>query len=745
MAVDRPSPSTDNNFKDPESARERSFAPDQELIDQQLKYLKDEVLPFYPFLLTIPSDVPFRVGNHFINNWAVGDDGPFTLEEQQLQYMTFLTHHEGDSLLVAVGDWSDGTGSIMPDQRSRPQSVASTPSSGPTKKKISLTDYKNKWKNGASASPVAQEARSQSASASHALDDKPRASKLDIPRQNTHKPPNSTTTLPKSSSRPAFEKAGRKRPPDFEWEHSKSNDGKPSGICSPKKPRLSPDRSVDDRPNRPKSNGLPDLLSPTLPPTSDSLGLPQLLSPTLPPSIEKELASIHDESLAYGAPRKGSPTNFDKFTEDAARMSSNLNALPLDSARSPSLQRIQSRSPAAAPSKRQLIIKLRYGRANKKRVEALLKFSGKKKTGTSCSFIRKEGHHVSKTPLSEDVAEMSHRSEKKAKHVPSDPVLEKPQTPISMPRQQGKHKVTPIKEPKITSSRQMESINSEGKTPLTQGAKYPAGDSARRLSSPQTNSQPNRSRSYERRAWKEEYQKYGNLGRELKHAVERHTAKDSATAADKKVAAATALEAILCFILAFVADDQSKALARQIGDSSAWVSILAYWNVVKKISAPYPQLHSLCSILGAVSYDAIHALDLDRLAVSPLPGEHTSASTAGDASFTSEENNKNLKEFLELKTRLPKNYKESQRLWAEGMGGLSEDVLEREFPETWQSRSRRYSERGKQPLTPGDYSGGFFLPLGRTDTPLQIVRFGWSVLNEWCAKEGLNWRGRLDF
>ncbi|ODM23598.1 hypothetical protein SI65_01187 [Aspergillus cristatus] len=745
MAVDRPSPSTDNNFKDPESARERSFAPDQESIDQQLKYLKDEVLPFYPFLLTIPSDVPFRVGNHFINNWAVGDDGPFTLEEQQLQYMTFLTHHEGDSLLVAVGDWSDGTGSIMPDQRSRPQSVASTPSSGPAKKKISLTDYKNKWKSGASASPVAQEARSQSASASHALDDKPRASKPDIPRQSTHKPPNSTTTLPKSSSRSAFENTGRKRPPDFEREHSKSNDGKPSGICSPKKPRLSPDRSVDDRPNRPKSNGLPDLLSPTLPPTSDSPGLPQLLSPTLPPSIEKELASIHDGSLAYGAPRKGSPTNLDKFTEDAARMSSNRNALSLDSARSPSLQRIQSRSPAAAPIKRQLIIKLRYGRANKKRVEALLKFSGKKKTGTSCSSIKKEDHHVSKTPLSDNVAEMSHRSEKKAKHVPSDPVLEKPQTPISIPRQQGKHKVTPIKEPKITSSRQMESINNEGKTPLTQGAKYPAGDSARRLSSPQTNSQPNRSRSYERRAWKEEYQKYGNLGRELKHAVERHTAKDSATAADKKVAAATALEAILCFILAFVADDQSKALARQIGDSSAWVSILAYWNVVKKISAPYPQLHSLCSILGAVSYDAIHALDLDRLAVSPLPGEHTSASTAGDGSFISEESKKNLKELLELKTRLPKNYKESQRLWAEGMGGLSEDVLEREFPETWQSRSRRYSERGKQPLTPGDYSGGFFLPLGRTDTPLQIVRFGWSILNEWCAKEGLHWRGRLDF
>lgn len=736
MAVDRPSPSTDNNFKNPKSARERSFASDQESIDQQLKRLKDEVLPFYPFLLTIPTDVPFRLGNHFINNWAVGDDGPFTLEEQQLQYMTFLTHHEGDSLLVAVGDWSDGTGSIMPDQRSRPQSAASTPSSGPAKKKISLTDYKNKWKSGASAPPVTQEAISQSASTSHALDDKPRASKPGPPRQSTHKPPNSTTTLSKSSSRPAFENTSRKRPPDFERKHSKSNDGRPSGICSPKKPRLSPDRSVDDRPNRSKSNGLPDLLSPTLPPTSDSPGLPQLLSPTLPPSIEKELASMHDESLTHGASQKGSLPNFDKLTEDAAKVSSNLNVLPLDSARSPSLQRVQSRSPAAAPIKRQLIVKLRYGRANKKRVEALLKFSGKKKTAASCSPIKKEDHNVSKVPLSDDVAVMSHRPEKKAKHVPSDSVLEKPQTPMSIPRQQGKHKATPIKEPKITSSRQTENTNSEGKTPLTQGAKYPAVDSTARLSPLQTNNQPSRSRSYERRAWKEEYQKYGNLGRELKHAVERHTAKDSPTAVDKKVAAATALEAILCFILAFVADDQSKALARQIGDSSAWVSILAYWNVVKKISAPYPQLHSLCSILGAVSYDAIHALDLDRLAVSPLPGEHTPA--------PSEESKKNLKELLELKTRLPKNHKESRRLWAEGMGGLSEDVLEREFPETWQNRSRRYSERGKQPLTPGDYSGGFFLPLGRTDTPLQIVRFGWSILNEWCAKEGLHWRGRLD-
>lgn len=468
MAVDRPSSSTNNNLKNPKSARERPFAPNQEPIDKQLKHLKDEVLPLYPFLLTIPTDVPFRLGNHFVNNWAVGDDGPFTLEEQQLQYMTFLTHHEGDSLLVAVGDWSDGTGSIMPDQHSRPQSAASAPSSGPVKKKISLTDYKNKWKSGASASPITQDATSQSASTSHALDDKPRAPKPDPPRQSTHKPTNSTTTLSKVSPRPALDNTGRKRPPNSEREHLKSNDGKPSEMRSPKKPRLSPNRSVDDRSSHSKTNGLPVLLSPTLPPTSDNPGLPQLLSPTLPPSIEKELASIHNESLAHGTSQKGSPSNSDELTEDAARLASNFDALPLDSTRSPSFQRGQSRSPVAVPIKRKLIVKLRYGRANRKRVEALLKFSGKKKTAASCSPVKKEDHGVSKVPLFDE----SHLPEKKAKHALSDSVPEKPQTPMSIPRQQGKHKqVTPMKDPQITSSRQMECSDTEGKMPITQSTK----------------------------------------------------------------------------------------------------------------------------------------------------------------------------------------------------------------------------------------------------------------------------------
>ncbi|GAB1211080.1 hypothetical protein ATERTT37_000192 [Aspergillus terreus] len=281
--------------------------------------------------------------------------------------------------------------------------------------------------------------------------------------------------------------------------------------------------------------------------------------------------------------------------------------------------------------------------------------------------------------------------------------------------------------------------------PVKPNSRHSSGDSttAARQSPLPPNNQPS-ARSGERRAWKDEYQKYGNLGRELKHAAERHTARDNVSTADEKLAAATAIEAILCFILAFAADDKSKEVARQTGDSSSWLSILAYWRVVKKNSAPFPRLYSLCLILGAVSYETIHTLDLERLAVIPLPGEQTSPPTPGsDGNSASSESRRNRKDLADLKKRLPECYKESQRLWLEGSRGLNEDVLEREFPRTWSRRSKNFSDQGKQPLKAGDYSGDYFLPLGRTTSPVETVRFGYTMLKEWCANEGVDWRGRL--
>lgn len=774
MSVDRPSPSTDDHDKDPKPTRERAFAADQSSIDQRLKHLKEEVLPFYPFLLTVPTDVPFRLGGHFVNNWAVGNEGPFALEEHQLQYMTFLTHHEGDSLLVAVGDWSDGAGSIMSDQRPGLQNPIDTQSNGATKKKISLNDYKNKWKGGASTSPVSQKTTTQSTPATRLPDDKQQTPKASPSQPSSQKTTNNTATNSKSPPQDTSESAtGRKRLPGSESEHVKTNNKEQHPERrSAKKPRIFPDQTDDKETDPAEANGLPVLLSPTLPslpPNSDNSNLPQLLSPTLPPSIEKELAEPTPQTLS----RKGAVSTIEGLAEDRTRVaSSNLDAPRSGFARSPSAQ---SRSPEplidrsnALPqaanksfqsdvgsrqkssihtgSNRKLVVKLKYGKANKKRVDALLKFSGKKKTTTS----------LPKSQVHEDSLPASHRSEKKPKQTSNDEptglpgerskerkptASEKPQTPLHIPLQQGKSKqITPAKDLKNTTSRQFELTDSDEKTSVNHGTKHHTGYSNTKLSPPQPSGQQGRARNSERRAWKEDYQKYGNLGRELKHAADRQTAKDDVTNSDEKIAAATALEAILCFILAFVADDRSKALARQVGDSSAWISILAYWRVVKKNSASHPQLYNLCLILGAVSYDAIHALDLGRLAVSSFPGEHA----ANEGGQSSEESKRNRKELYELKTRLPECYKESQKLWTEGIKGLSEDFLDREFPITWRNRSRRYTERGKPPSKAGDYSGGYFLPLGKTDTPVEVVRFGWSFLKEWCSKEGLNWHGRLN-
>ncbi|PYI04282.1 hypothetical protein BO78DRAFT_450092 [Aspergillus sclerotiicarbonarius CBS 121057] len=769
MSGDQPSRSADDEINHPKFTNEQKYNSEQNSIDQRLKRLREEVLPFYPFLLTVPTDVPFRLGSRFVNNWAVGNDGPFTPEEQQLQYMTFLTHHEGDSLLVAVGDWSDTTGNVMSDQRSGAQSAASTPSSNSVKKKISLNDYRNRRKSGASASPVGHEVANQSASVLHTPDVNQRVAKASLTGNDLQRP------VEKPHS-------GQLRAPLRSQQKS---------AIPPKKPRTSPDPAKADRL---KGNGLPALLSPTLPPTSSSPRLPRLLSPTLPPDIEKELARFGEGFLGLSSSQPGGVSNlesaaisashskqshhgYDKRPPSSADIStidaSLTTKAELQTHTGHTTQRPIGSPPAQqAVSARSQLVKLRYGRSNRKRIEALLKFSGKRKSAPPSSPMKNaldiESSHASKgrqaaakaPPSDRQDHSKSQRLEWKGKHMPTTSTLrehskapEKPQTSVpsvpnpivKQPDRPKPSSLTPVKDLKSSTSRLDPSSSNDGRPSSHPAAKRPGNSTTpSKYSSPPSNNMA--SRHCDRRAWKDENQKYANLGRELKHAAERHTAKDYVTAVDEKLAAATAIEAILCFILAFVADDQFKALSRQAADSSSWLSILAYWRVVRKNSALYPRLYSLCLILGAISYDAIHALDLERLAATPLPGENTPVPTPGSdgTTATSEEYKKNRRELLELKNRLPECYKESQRLWLEGSRGLSEDVLAREFPNTWSKRSKNFSELGKHRLKAGEYSGEFFLPVGRTNAPLEIIRFSHAFLSEWCMKEGVRWTSRLE-
>ena len=752
MSVNDQPPSADTSI----SHASQPFSSDLEALDHRLKRLSEEVLPLHPYLLTLPTNEPFRLGSRSAaNNWAIGHDRPFNPEEQQLQYMTFLTHHDTDSLLVAVGDWSDETGRMMADRPTGP-STAETPKETVAKKKISLKDYKSQKGSGPGISPAGHD---------HPSREEPDPAKRADTQAPKPDPTKSKTQLsqntPKTQPQPSSERGPKKRPSTSELEPPNLSATKGPDMHSPKKPRLSPEKDARDEhaPAKSHSPRLPALLSPTLPPTSGPR-LPRLLSPTLPPDIEKELSRLGDRSPTHASPSRDTITSKSRrYDPISSRTPNSTNG---GSSSSLPSRRVGTVSKEAHRPK--LLVRLRYGKSNRKRVEALLKFSGKSKARrpdsppaqdtdlddifqvetkreTSGSTRGNGLLERTKSKAKPDAEETSGRSRE------SKSSGEKASTPASQPSvPHNKAKavsLTPVKDSKSLVARRHDAGDSDGKTPVNQTNKRAPIDPVAKGSPSQADA---RSRSNpERRAWRDDFSRFSSTGRELKHAAERFTSKTGATAADEKLGAVTAIEAVMSFILAFVADDQSKALVRQLGDSTSWLSILPYWRAVKKRSVSYAPLHNLCQFLGAVSYDAIHSLDLERLSVSPLPGEHTPVPTPGSDGNTvlSDENKKSRKDFLELKTRLPECYKESQKLWLEGSRGLSEDVLGREFPTTWAGRSHNHTERGKSPLKAGDYTGDYFLPLGGTTPPIEVVRFGCSLLKEWCAQEGVDWTGQL--
>ncbi|KAJ5272865.1 hypothetical protein N7478_007990 [Penicillium angulare] len=735
---------------------------DLQTLDSRLKSLSKDVLPGHPYLLTLPTQSPYRLVRRSASNWAIGHDRPFKPEEQELQYMTFLTHHNTDSLLKAVGDWSDEKGNMMTDRSTAP-TKNELPKETVAKKKISLNDYKNQKNRG--TSPNLHDQKDREARKPATREEPQQKTKHGVKKSDKTEP---SHPPPKLQSHLSLDKGPKKRPSTSELDFGHPSTNRNQDMHSSKKRRLSQERDLrqEPTPNNSNSPRLPVLLSPTLPPTGPGPKLPRLLSPTLPPDIEKELAKLGDRSPTRQSP-KGDALPSRQKREEAAqtRTPSSINSSTNSSLPG---SRLAVSSKDANP---ELLVRLRYGKGNKRRVEALLKFTGKKKPNRPDSPPSNDTDHddsksaglkrgeLASSRASEPSERLKAKSNtheeglsssingrsKEAKGSSEKPHSQVPHPPRSHQPVNDKAKpvsLTPVKDPKASISRRNDLGEGEGRTPVNPANKRPPGDQGVKGSP----SQPDgRSRNDQRRVWRDEFQKFSNIGRELKHAAVRYNAKTDSSTSDEKLAAVTAIEAIMCFILAFVADDHCKLITRQVGDSSTWQSILAYWRVVRKNSVSYPALHGLCLFLGAVSYEAIHSLDLERLAVSPLPGEHTPVPTPGSDgnAVPSDENRKNRKEFLELKNRLPECWKESQKLWLEGSRCLSEDVLSREFPTTWTSRSHNHGDRGKATLKPGDYAGDYFLPLGGATPPIEVVRFGWSLLQEWCAQEKVEWSARL--
>ncbi|KAG5209998.1 hypothetical protein GY631_5249 [Trichophyton interdigitale] len=881
----QPRPHADNRPSKPSlvSSGKRSYSTYLSDVDRKFKQLSRDVLPAHPYILSVPTEKPYRLGSRFVSNWAVGENTLFSPEEEQLQYMTFLPHQGEDTLLVSVGGWSDDKGNIVPEEDQRPPSSSAVSMAAPLtsasqqdalvkrKKKITLSDYKKKALETppppppppplplpptpplpGAADPSTNGANGANGNRPGSVDSdktlrRPQSNSSKPEARQNHHQHSSQATAPATSSTSApdtrtgsrshdTKQNGRDSPSllpastgrvDKNTKLPPSKSGLPKDSPPRKKPRLSTQPEEREKEKTPtKKTGrahqmVPELLSPTLPFDNESfsLSLPPLLSPTLPPDIEEELARLPDDGLEKTSrshsssissisnkviPSKPKPgANSSSSTKQSQQSSRAAEKKPASistsSAALPPKPPTASSKPAASQPtpritttapKEKLIVKLKYGRQNRKRIEALLKISSKRKptptqtsakpkglpdpivvsksspsnsspqpgSSTAATSMGKQrepssGYKRPKAVDGDDVQEPALKRPRSSNTL-APPLLDQAPTPsMQTPRSTSATKhppassqdqfLTPKKEPKGTAMRRVGSGDSDMKTPSGSATSVKMTQSLSVESHPSSSAQPS-----ERRGWRDEYQRFVNLGRDLKHASQRNSTHKYSTShdiQDDKLSATIAVEALLCFVLAFIAEQHFQSLSRQVGNSTGWRSIIAYWQSVLNRTTSYPHLHGLCLLLGAVCHDSIHSLDLERLATTPFPDEHSPAPTPGSDgnTVTSEETKKQRREFAELRTRLPESYKVARRLWLEGSRELSDSVLTQHYPNTWSKRLRNSADRGREQLKLGEYGGDFYLPLGTASTPLEAVRFAWAFLNEWSEREGVKWKGRL--
>ena len=323
---------------------------------------------------------------------------------------------------------------------------------------------------------------------------------------------------------------------------------------------------------------------------------------------------------------------------------------------------------------------------------------------------------------------------------------------------------TPKREIKSAAMRRLESEDGEVQTPHRHAkASTPGAPNSvervnregRSVSNTSSITSSVSSKSDDVNAWRAESKKFMDLGRTLKHDADAFfKAKDmdaKTFALGEKRAIATAVETILSYMVAFTAADEGSRIARKPCDQSAWRSLIPYLNHVKSVTLGHTNLHGFCLQLEAVCRNNIQSLDLERLEKEALPTnpvEEAKPPTPGgdvdgvphDASAKAAQHRK---DYIEFKAKLVENARLAQQLWVEGAFELSVEDLQRSFPLTWKNNARAPVVRSKERLMIGKFAGDYYLPLSSVSSGIEAARAGWSLLDEWCKKENVDWEGKL--
>ena len=294
-------------------------------------------------------------------------------------------------------------------------------------------------------------------------------------------------------------------------------------------------------------------------------------------------------------------------------------------------------------------------------------------------------------------------------------------------------------------------------TPLAPGSIEKVTRAERSTSNTSSLTSSNSTSSETDKLWRAEQAKHYNLGRSLKHETDAlfksfETTNDPQT---EKKAMATAVETVLCFMLAYTINDEQGRSTRRLPDVKAWETIFGWMHNVKRRTFGQTLLHGLCLQLEAVVRTIIRSSDLERLDSLPLPTnipaevKLPTPDTNGDStvrdlpSKSAPQQQDKYEEYLKFKAKVVENHRLAQQLWITGSFELSIEDLQSAFPHSWGKKARAPLAHSREKLTPTTLDGDFYLPMSGATTGIEAVRAGWSLLGEWCQKEKVEWKGQL--
>jgi hypothetical protein len=192
------------------------------------------------------------------------------------------------------------------------------------------------------------------------------------------------------------------------------------------------------------------------------------------------------------------------------------------------------------------------------------------------------------------------------------------------------------------------------------------------------------------------------------------------------------------YMAAYTAQDLSLTLrGRPAEVEQTWKTLLPLCASYARCTKDFQHLDGLRSYLSASIASAICTHVAQRF----TPAANTHDSPQDSVPKTGGAEGRDSYNFALLADHTLKTNKHFQ----DARIALSMEELQSQYKKTYASREK--DDRlacVPEKVTGSRMSGPYFLPLGTDTSPIQAVRFGLRFLGEYCEREGLGWKCRVD-